>query len=939
MKKIITVFAVILLAAMHASALKIEGTIVDMSGEGLPRAAVRILTAKDSTLVKGAVANDNGKFTVENLKKGQYLLEASYVGFSTIYKSVKLDKDINTGRIVLSENAEVLKDVTVTGIRTPIRVAEDTVEFNADSYKTQPNAVVEDLLKRLPGVEVSEDGKITHNGREIKKILVEGKEFFGDDPTVASRNVPVDMVNKLQVVDRKSDLARLTGVDDGEDEVVINLSVKPGMDNGWFGNTEAGYGTDGRYKANVFAQHIWGGGNQLTILGGMNNTNDLGFQDGSAGQFRRFGGANGINTSKYVGMNFNIGNDEIFRVGGDIMYSNNKRDTRTKQNRQYLFTDSTSFYDSQRNTIDKSHNINANFRLQWKPDSFNTFEFRPTMSLNYADSKANDRSNTYAGHRNSDQVGPQVNSNTNDQLSHGNSYNLGGRLIYNHNFKQRRGRSFSVFVNYTLSNTRERSNTYSEIMYYLLGKDSIYDQYENNHTWSNQVSSRISWTEPIGNVKNGNFLTVAYRFSYRWNNADKITYGRPIDLPYDLLFSLDPLPQDAQIDSLSNRFRNNYMNQDIRFGFKHVSKTQRLDVGLSLVPQMSKSLDLINSAKNIPERWVWNYAPYLRYNWKISKTRSMNIDYNGRSSQPSMTQLQPVADMSDPLNIVQGNPNLDPSFNHNLRFRFQDFNMNAQRSIMVMLMGTMTQNAIVSRTESNRETGGKFTTYENVNGIWNVNGFTMLSFPLPNKKFTINNHFGGGYSHQVGYSNGIMNKAGSLNLHESFGIAYRPDNLEIELRPQYSLQYTTNSVQKNNNRSVHGFGGRFSGTYYTPFGIVLNTDLNYTANRGYGAGYNKNEWMWNAMISYQMLKDKSLTISVKAYDLLQQRSNIQRSINAQYIQDAMYNSLTRYFMATVAYKFNTFKGKRQAEPGMEFGPGGPGGGGRRGPGGGRPPRF
>ncbi|MCM1452497.1 MAG: outer membrane beta-barrel protein, partial [Clostridium sp.] len=926
MKKYLSSFLLLLLAALYAAAFNIDGTVVDSAGEPLPRAAVRILTVKDSVLVKGAIANDDGAFKLEGVKKGQYLLEASYVGFAPLINPIKVDKDQKMGRIVLSENAAMLKDVTVTGIRTPIRVAQDTVEFNADSYKTQPNAVVEDLLKRLPGVEVDSDGKITHNGREIKKILVEGKEFFGDDPTVASKNVPVDMIEKLQVVDRKSDLARMTGVDDGEDEVVINLEVKPGMETGgWFGNVEAGYGTDERYKASVFAQRFWGDGNQLTILGGMNNVNDLGFRDGGSGRFRRFGGSNGITTSKSLGVNFNIGNGEIFRLGGDIMYSNSKRDTRTKQNRQYLFADSTSFYDSQRNTLDKGDNFSANFRLQWKPDSFNTLEFRPTMSLNFSDSKSDDESNTYAGHRNSDVVGDQVNRNTNKQLSHGDSYEFGGRLIFNHNFKQRRGRSFSVFVNYRFSNVKEKANTFSEIMYYLLNKDSIYDQYENNRTWSNQISSRISWTEPIGNVRNGNFVTLAYNISYRWNNADRITYGRPSDLPQDQLFSLDPLPVDVPIDSLSNRFRNNYMNQDIRLGFRHVSKTQNIDVGFSFVPQMSKSIDLINSAKNIPERWVWNYAPYLRYRWKMSQTRSMNIDYNGRSSQPSMEQLQPVADVSDPLNIVQGNPNLDPSFNHNLQFRFQDFNPQAQRAIMVMVNASMTQNAIISRTDFNQETGGRFTTYENVNGIWNVNGFTMLSFPLRNKAFTINNHLGGGYSHSVGFSNGLKNKSGSLRLNESFGIAWRPDNLELELRPQYSLQYTTNSVQKNNNRTVHGYGGRFSGTYYTPFGLVLSTDLNYTANRGYGEGYNTNEWMWNASISYQMLKGKNLILTISGYDLLQQRSNISRQVTAQYIQDAMYNSLTRYFMATVSYKFNTFKGKRRQEgPGEGFGgPGGP----------------
>lgn len=329
-----TFLIILMLSAFAARAFNITGTIVDEFDEPLIRATVRLLATSDSTAVKGVLTNDNGRFTLTDIKDGRYILEASYVGYNPIHRPVRVNgKNLAAGTIKMQENAIALKETTVVGIKTPVKVMEDTVEFNADSYKTQPNAVVEDLLKRLPGVEVDSEGKITHNGKEITKILVDGKEFFSDDPKVASKNLPVNMIEKLQVVDRKSDLARLTGVDDGEDETVINLTVKKGMQNGWFGTVEAGYGTDSRYKGSFNINHFWDG-NQITFLGGLNNVNDLNFTDGGAGRFRRFGGNNGISRSNAFGVNFNIGKEEKFRIGGDVMYSNSRRSSTTRQERE-----------------------------------------------------------------------------------------------------------------------------------------------------------------------------------------------------------------------------------------------------------------------------------------------------------------------------------------------------------------------------------------------------------------------------------------------------------------------------------------------------------------------------------------------------------------------------------------------------------------------------
>ena len=321
--KRLTIFLPAAAAAIAAWAYTVSGVVADNTGEPLADATVRILSARDSSMVTGGVADVNGVYSLPGVKPGKYIIESSYVGYQKGYMPVRVaNANLRADTLRLSDSSVSLGEVTAVGVKTPIKVMTDTVEFNADSYKTQPNAVVEDLLKRLPGVEVDADGKITANGKTVTKILVDGKEFFSDDPKVASKNLPVNMVNKLQVVDRKSDLSRLTGVDDGEDETVINLTVKPGMKNGWFGTVEAGYGTDDRYQATFNINRFWNN-NQLTFIGSANNTNDLGFTDGNGNRFRRFGGDRGINTSQSFGVNFNIGKEEIFRVGGDVMYKMN----------------------------------------------------------------------------------------------------------------------------------------------------------------------------------------------------------------------------------------------------------------------------------------------------------------------------------------------------------------------------------------------------------------------------------------------------------------------------------------------------------------------------------------------------------------------------------------------------------------------------------------
>ena len=943
MRKLISLaIALCCLLPISAHDAIINGVLVDSQDTTeLMEATVRLLRAtKDSTLVKGTTTDMNGVFNIKGVKPGKYLLRFSYLGYNDLIKHVTVGedgRDVNMGVITMDPNSIMLKETVVMGVKSPITVKEDTIEFNADTYKTQANAVVEDLLKRLPGVEVGTDGKITANGKEVKKILIDGKEFFSDDPTVASKNIPAEMVNKLQVIDRKSDLARLTGVDDGDDETVINLTVKKGMNNGWFGTVNAGYGTDERYAGNVMINHFREG-NQFTILGGGNNTNNLGFGDGASGRFQRFGGDRGVTTSQYAGINFNVGSkeDEHFRVGGDIMYSHSDRDTRTRTAREYLHEDSTSYYDANTVARDKSHNLRGDFRIKWEVDSNNTIDFRPNFSFNFNKSSRGDSSYTRAG----DAARTMVNRSLSNYFNDGKSYEWGARLIYNHKVASHPGRSQSLMLNYRYSNVHEDGDTYTDNTYFLLPEQNeLIDQTANNRRKTHNVTGRISWTEPIGDIKNARFLELSYRGNYRYTTSDKMVY----DNDRSGAWPSGTITDREWNERLSNSFRNTFYNQEFSVGFRQVRKEYNLNVGLSVNSAMSKSKDLINSARDIKERWAWSVAPYARFRYKFTETRNLNFFYRMRANQPSITQLQPVADESNPMNIVIGNPELKPTFNHSVNLRFGDFAQGAQRSIMAMMNVDFAQNSIISTTNFEELTGRRTTSYMNVNGVWSAMAMNMVSFPFgASKTWYFSNHIFGRYAVAKAMNDGVLNRSNTLNMNFSPGLAFRNSVFDLEVRPRYSFQNTTNSKLASNTRTIHTWGGMFDGTYSAPFGLVISTDLRYSTTSGYSAGYNSDQWIWNGSIAYQFLREKQAAVTLSVYDILGQRKNIFRNVTGDYIEDVYYNSLGRYGMLTFTYRFNTFKKGEQPKdrnadrwggPGR-FGPPGGGPGGRPG---GRPP--
>ena len=909
----------ILLSGFSAFAIDINGIVVDIDKLPLPGASATLKILPDSTTLDLQATNTDGKFNFKNIKKGDYLLTVSMTGMDSINKFINVNDstgNIELGNITLTENAIVLKETVITGVRTAVIAKQDTIEFNADSYHTATNSTVDQLLKRLPGVEVGSDGSITSNGKSISKILVNGKEFFADDPQMATKNLPSNMVDKVQVIDRKSDLARLTGIDDGEEETVINLTVKKDMNNGWFGNVSGGYGIDKKYNGS-FVINNFHNGNQFTILGGLNNINENGFTDRGRGRFRDFGGSGGITTAQRLGLNFNVGKEEIFRIGGNILYSHTDRTVTQKSATQFLFPDSVSYQDAGSYNKDKGHNLNVDLRLQWNIDANNTLDFRPRFSMNFRDSEKTDSSILRAG----DKDYSLVNQNLNFQNNQGRSFETSGNLIFNHKFASKPGRSFSINVQYSFSKTIQKSLTWSNILYFLLeDQDEELYRYLDNKNYANSIEGRATWTEPLGNPQKGNFMTFAYRTRYQWNDADQFTYNLPIpefNQP-DLDLSFNGIPMGAEFDpELSNSFRNRFFTQELQIGYKKVSKTVNLEAGLLFSPSSSSSKDLINDARNIPTRWVWNVSPFANIRVKFSQSSSLRANYRARTSQPSMTQLQPVPDVSDPLNIKIGNPELKPTFTQNISLNFNNFNSERQQSLMLMVNASYSLNTIVSKTMTNAETGGRTTTYANVNGNTNLFFMGMYTGPFSNKKWRFNARFNTRYGSTPGYINGDFNRSDNITLSPAAGITFSSDIFQISVNPNYSYNTIHNSLPQQNNRQTHSYGFNADASLYLPFGLDITTDLNFASNSGYTTGYNINQWLWNAQLSYSFLKDKSLTFSVKAYDILHQKKNISRSVSANSIVDTEYNDLTRYVLFSLTWTFNSLKKKNKGPTGEE----------------------
>ena len=898
------------MAFAQQSGVNVTGSVVEQGSDTpIEQATVRLLNVKDSAMVRGVVSARNGSFTLKNVKKGSYLLHITFIGYDPLYQPLQITgkkNPVNVGKLELSDGAIELGEAVVIGKAPEVTVRNDTVEYNADSYKVTEGSVLEDLLKKMPGVEVDSEGKITVNGKEVKKVMVDGKEFFSDDPKVASKNLPAKMIDKLQVLDKKSDMAQMTGFDDGEEETVINLTVKPGMKQGWFGNAYGGYGSKDRYEGNAMVNRFVNN-DQITFMGGANNTNNMGFSDlastmfsgmgGGGGRRGGFGAGSGITSSGNAGLNFSKEfKPDKLTLGGNTRYSHSDNDARSKSDRQNILPgDSSSYDNSEAMSCTKSDNFGVDFRLEWKPDTMTQLIFRPSFSLSHS------MNDNFSDATTLDNERDTVNTNKSSNYSESNGYNLNASIDFSRKLNNK-GRVFSATLSGGNSDSYSDGMNRSDIVYFNQTdalKNSIIDQRSRYDNKGFNYRAYVSWVEPIGH---NNFIQATYSISQRKQEALKNVYNQDADGIYNVLDS-----------AYSQSYRNNFISQRASLSFKSQRAKFNYTIGLNLDPSYSSSENFVgDTTLSKITRKVVNLSPMAQFNYMFDKRTNLRIMYNGRTSQPSMTQLQPVADISDPTNITIGNPDLNPRYTNNVFIRFQQFTPEKQRAFMIMANGSYIINDIVSYTSYNQETGVKTTTYKNVNGNYSGNVRMMLNTPLKNKKFSINSMTMASFANSNGYINEEKNTNRNLILSERGGIDFRSSYLDLGVNGNIRYNATSNSLQKENNQNTFNYGAGGYTTIYLPLNFKIESDVNWSTNSGYGDGFKQNEVLWNASASKSFLKNNQGTLRFKIYDILQQRSNISRSITASYIQDSEYNTLGSYFMVHFIYRFSIFKGGASA---------------------------
>ena len=908
-------FLVFIFSALESKAqydFSVSGTVIDEYKEPMPKLGVKVLNAKDSSLVKGTTSSDKGRFRVASLPMGEYIVSLSYLGYNTCNKNVSLsygNKHINLGTIEMTPSDIMLSEAVIMGKTPDVIAKEDTIEYNAASYKTQPNAVVEDMIKKMPGIEIDENGKITANGKEVKKILVDGQEFFSDDPKVASKNLPANMVEKLQVIDRKSDEARFSGVDDGEDETVINLTVKKGMKNGWFGNLQAGGATDARYEGNLMANYFKDS-NQVTILAGANNTNNMGANDlGStmfSGSSRRgrggWGPMQGENTSAVGGLNFNVGKSDKFRAGGDVKYAYTDMDLKEHSERQnFLTADSTTYDNSLKENRNRGHNIEMNYRLLWNPNQYTQIEFRP--NFRYGNSKMSNQSSSRSFGINSLGENDTITTGFLNSHSTANGFNAGGRLSISHKLKGKTGRQISVSLNYDYNYSKEDGYSDNKTSYYKSGIIDETNLKDNNKSNGASYGIRATYIEPINSHTT---WSVSYNYRYNYTYADKLSYNINSD------GSLGEINKEY-----SNSFRNNFQRHRASTAFNGTYEKMSYNVGLDFEPSKSQSRNLIDSSRDVKGKMQYNFSPFLRYNYTISKSDNLRIDYRGRTQQPSISQLQPSQTISDPLRRSEGNPDLKASYDNSFRIRYNSFNTEKQRSMMLMFNANYTLNSIVSATFFDSE-GIQVTKPINENGVWNIWSMFLTNMPFKNKQFSFNNFTSFGCNRQIGFSNALRNVSMNYNINERLEFVYSNSFGDIRIGGNGGYQRTKNSIQSSRNQNTFDYGAKFATTLYIPGDITFTTDVNYSGKAGYTDGYDKEVWLWNAQLSWSFLKSKQASLIVRAYDILNQNKNISRTVTGNYIQDVETNSVGRYVMFSFAYRFNSFSKRGEATPQMEM---------------------
>lgn len=930
MKRIL-LFLLLTFSALTLPAQKktsVTGRVLDSeSAEALSYATVQIMKADTTSMIGGAATNLNGYYTVKNIPTGTYVMKVSYIGYHNFFRTLEVKEgqsEVNGGTILMTPNSVMLQEAVVKGTMRQVEVKEDTLIFNADAFKVPEGSVLEELIRKLPGAEVSDDGTIKINGKTVSKILVEGKEFFSNDKSMAMKNLPTHIVEKVKTYDKQSDMAKMTGIDDGEEETVIDLSIKKGMKNGWFGNVDLGGGTEERFSEKAMVSRF-ADQTQVSVIGSYNNVGDRGFGGGRGG-----GGGGGITKSGMGGVTLALERGK-FEIGGNVRYQGRKTTSTTKSATQNFVTTNASYSNAYNWSQSRSNSLNGDFKIEWKPDSMTTVMFRPAFSYGDSESKGKGTSATFNDdpYEQDGVKNPledmelidhdiKVNQNITGSKSDGDNYSFNGNLIMNRRLNNL-GRNFSIQLGGSYNNNKNKSFNLSDVTYFQFD-DSLALTYRYRTTPSSSKNFNIgfNYTEPI--IARRLFLQTSYRFNYQNRHSDGKAYDMgDVDalitdirntgagyLPWDYYEYLD--------NDLSRYTDNTNYIHNIDVQLRLVTSKINMNVGVNIQPQRQRMEYNYQKLDTIASRNYIRVSPTLNFRYRFNKQHTLRIRYRGQTQQPEMTDLFNMTDNSNPLNIRLGNPNLSPSFNNNLNIDWNNYLSNTMQSFVARLTFQNTLNAIESRTQYNEATGGRITQPTNVNGNWSMRGNFGWNRPIFLDNLTLNTSTSSSYSNNVGYiyqnNESLKNKVKSFSVGESLRLNYRTDYWDVSLNGNINYNNQKSELVPTNNRSTYDFS--YGGSYNLNLdnGLGFSTNLSMNSRRGYSsADMNTNELIWNAQVSYRFLKGKAATVSLQAYDILSQRSNISRTINATMRRDSETNAIYSYVMAHFIYRFNMFGGR------------------------------
>lgn len=890
---------------VSAQAQSISGKVVDHQGKALPGATVVLVTSPDSLLTSFASAGADGGFTLKKVKQGKYVLQVSFMGFKPLKKPLNITQKqvYNLGNVQLQEDKKLLDEIVVKDERIPIVIKKDTIEYNAKAFRTTPNSSVEKLLKQLPGIEVDRDGKVKAQGKDVKKVLVDGKEFFGKDPKIATKNLPADAIDKVQVFDDKSEMAKFTGVDDGNREKTINLTLKKNRKQGYFGNVAAGYGTNDRYRGK-FNVNRFNATSQLSLLGTSNNINERpfsimdyinfmgGMQNMSSGGGINISGGSGLGamlmlnsnqalaTTSAAGANLNLDINKRTSLHANYFFNAISSDINQSSFRE-TFTDSSSFLtQSLQDRLLKNWNNRMNLRLDHNMSKSQRLRVSADIMYNQGNNRNNSQSETT-------REGIAQNNTQTNALGNSQELGINARALYRKRFNNQ-GRSLILSGKIGWQNTDGNDQLRNlQTLFGVPALDINQRQTLNNERLNYDLQA--AFIEPMGK---GKFLEL----KYQRNNYNTLSIKD--------FYNIDHSPQyiEYYLDSLSNRYNNDYTYDKGSLSWMYNRKNFNLTVGVGT--QYSSLNGVITGAETRINRNFLNVLPSVRLRWKIDNNRDINLNYATTIQAPSMQELQPVVDNSNPTNIYQGNPNLDAEFVHRLGINYHSFDLFSGTMFFANLAGRYTQNKITNKVSTDANFN-QFSAPVNVAYDANMRGYLAFNTPLRWMHAKININVNGMLNQGLVFVNDAQNtvqrQRNSIDVRlENF----RKRKMDIRIGAKFSQNVTTYSEASDFNRSF------MQEDYYIQgdldVGKTWNLTASFTQSVYTGEAFDNGAQtipVLKASVAKSMLNNR-MQLKLTAFDILNRNQGISRNSNLNYVEESQVQTIGRYFMLSVSYALN-----------------------------------